>query len=142
MQVQKAALYDFLFCCSDRHSQNVFVDEHANLKLIDNDLLLGGAQRGRDGKGSCSPRLGRPLTCTRIPCVADHCVSRRSRLWQRPALHHSDTTVTIMDRLPSTTYSRSPPTQNPHLSAVGVRVCLAVGVRVCLHTARCSSRAT
>ena len=75
MQVQKAALYDFLFCCSDRHSQNVFVDEHANLKLIDNDLLLGGAQRGRDGKGSCSPRWERPLTrITRIPCVADHCV--------------------------------------------------------------------
>lgn len=52
----QAALYDFLFCCADRHSQNIFIDEHANIKLIDNDLLLGGAQRGRDGKGSCSPR--------------------------------------------------------------------------------------
>jgi hypothetical protein len=117
MQVQKAALYDFLFCCSDRHSQNVFVDEHANLKLIDNDLLLGGAQRGRDGKGSCSPRWERPLTrITRIPCVADHCVCtalQRRRLWHRPAVGCSEA---------------------PRLSAVGVRACL--------NTARCSSRAT
>eukprot|EP00238_Polyblepharides_amylifera_P013189 CAMPEP_0196578398 /NCGR_PEP_ID=MMETSP1081-20130531/7304_1 /TAXON_ID=36882 /ORGANISM="Pyramimonas amylifera, Strain CCMP720" /LENGTH=242 /DNA_ID=CAMNT_0041897603 /DNA_START=234 /DNA_END=962 /DNA_ORIENTATION=+ len=55
-QVQDAALFDFLFCCSDRHAQNIFIDEDANLKLIDNDLMLGGSQKGRGGNdGSCTP---------------------------------------------------------------------------------------
>ena len=40
-QIVEAALYDFIFCAGDRHTQNVFVDEDSNIKLIDNDNLLG-----------------------------------------------------------------------------------------------------
>jgi hypothetical protein len=54
-QILDAALYDFLFCCSDRHAQNIFIDENASIQLIDNDLLLGGAQKGRFADGACTP---------------------------------------------------------------------------------------
>ena len=54
-QILDAALYDFLFCCSDRHAQNIFIDENATIQLIDNDLLLGGAQKGRFADGACTP---------------------------------------------------------------------------------------
>jgi|MDSW01.2.fsa_nt_gb hypothetical protein len=52
-QVVEAALFDFVFCAGDRHTQNVFVDEAANIRLIDNDNLLGeqvfsGRQPGRE----------------------------------------------------------------------------------------------
>ena len=40
-QIVRAALYEFIFCSGDRHTQNVFVDDDASLKLIDNDNLLG-----------------------------------------------------------------------------------------------------
>ena len=40
-QVVEAALFDFVFCGGDRHTQNVFIDEDANIRLIDNDNLLG-----------------------------------------------------------------------------------------------------
>jgi len=54
-QVMDAALFDFLFCCQDRHAQNIFIDEQSNLKLIDNDLMLGGAQKGRNADNICTP---------------------------------------------------------------------------------------
>ena len=40
-QIVRAALYEFIFCSGDRHTQNVFIDDDARLKLIDNDNLLG-----------------------------------------------------------------------------------------------------
>ena len=40
-QIVRAALYEFIFCSGDRHTQNVFLDDDARLKLIDNDNLLG-----------------------------------------------------------------------------------------------------
>lgn len=40
-QVVEAALFDFVFCAGDRHTQNVFIDDNANIRLIDNDNLLG-----------------------------------------------------------------------------------------------------
>lgn len=39
--VVRAALFDFLFCAGDRHTQNVYVSTTAELTLIDNDNLLG-----------------------------------------------------------------------------------------------------
>ena len=40
-QVAQAAVFDFLFCAGDRHTQNVYVDDDASITLIDNDNLLG-----------------------------------------------------------------------------------------------------
>ena len=40
-QIVRAALYEFIFCSGDRHTQNVFIDDDARMKLIDNDNLLG-----------------------------------------------------------------------------------------------------
>ena len=40
-QIVRAALYEFIFCSGDRHTQNVFIDDDARVKLIDNDNLLG-----------------------------------------------------------------------------------------------------
>lgn len=40
-QVVQAALFDFIFCAGDRHTQNVYVSEDAQITLIDNDNLLG-----------------------------------------------------------------------------------------------------
>ena len=39
--VVEAALFDFVFCAGDRHTQNVYVDEDGSIRLIDNDNLLG-----------------------------------------------------------------------------------------------------
>ena len=40
-QVAQAAVFDFLFCAGDRHTQNVYVADDASITLIDNDNLLG-----------------------------------------------------------------------------------------------------
>ena len=40
-EIAKAAVFDFLFCAGDRHTQNVYVSDDASIKLIDNDNLLG-----------------------------------------------------------------------------------------------------
>lgn len=40
-QVAQAAMFDFLFCAGDRHTQNVYVGDDASITLIDNDNLLG-----------------------------------------------------------------------------------------------------
>ena len=40
-EVTQAALFDFVFCAGDRHTQNVYVSEDASITLIDNDNLLG-----------------------------------------------------------------------------------------------------
>eukprot|EP00854_Cymbomonas_tetramitiformis_P009204 gene9204-10908_t len=53
--IREAAIYDLLFCCADRHAQNIFIDEEHNIKLIDNDQMLGGSQKGRAAAGSCTP---------------------------------------------------------------------------------------
>ena len=52
-QVVEAALYDFIFCAGDRHTQNVFVDEDSNIKLIDNDNLLGEQVFEKKGPRKC-----------------------------------------------------------------------------------------
>jgi hypothetical protein len=40
-EIAKAAVFDFLFCAGDRHTQNVYVSDDASVTLIDNDNLLG-----------------------------------------------------------------------------------------------------
>ena len=40
-EIAKAAVFDFLFCAGDRHTQNVYVSDGASVTLIDNDNLLG-----------------------------------------------------------------------------------------------------
>ena len=40
-EIAKAAVFDFLFCAGDRHTQNVYVGDDASITLIDNDNLLG-----------------------------------------------------------------------------------------------------
>jgi len=40
-EIAKAAVFDFLFCAGDRHTQNVYVSDDASITLIDNDNLLG-----------------------------------------------------------------------------------------------------
>ena len=40
-EIAKAAVFDFLFCAGDRHTQNVYVSDSASIKLADNDNLLG-----------------------------------------------------------------------------------------------------
>ena len=91
-QVVEAALFDFVFCGGDRHTQNVFIDEDANIRLIDNDNLLGQQVFDKGNNRLCavsslflpgnmeSWRLRKSKYCNNRPGSSPRVVHSRRRL--------------------------------------------------------------
>jgi hypothetical protein len=81
-------------------SQNIFIDEDANIQLIDNDLLLGGAQVtvpltvSPTVSPSPSPSLYLSLDLPhRLPHCVSHCVSLTVSITVSPTAHCVSLTV-------------------------------------------------